>query len=391
MIKKLCTVIGLFALLASGFSFTPLIARAQVEFPKITPGLEFDRSFANNNLEWITSQNDSQVAKLSDDKQIEAKIKEIVTGYGAKNLREMELPFNRYYLQYLGRVHPNSLGAFSPTSKYWVNTFNLAWIDSPSYTYRYDGIYISVPENDVRNQLNVYYTIRAINLLKYRYPKAYDRLFLRTKTPPAEGDIARKRFDRFSAIYISFNQSPGSIAASFSSEFLSKEQQNLPTYDLVPIVSIHSQTILGEKESSGSRPIYQTTSIDPQPSTNYDRYYLTYMREGLVETLVHEMLHRYIDYSQSVSRRSAYVFQTLRQAGNVGGRAEENTVMNTSLSFFEKEGGLGPETATYYKVVFDRNIQAIKDANKLKEYADGVASMPYGTEYRKAFRLPILD
>ena len=150
------------------------------------------------------------------------------------------------------------------------------------------------------------------------------------------------------------------------------------------MIDIHAQNILGNIDTKGSKVIYQK-------NTAYANY-LLYMREGLIETLIHEMLHVYMDYAYTSNPTIA----TIRRARSLSNfkYAEECAVMNTSLSYFINQGGLSDELFQYYYMnVFNSNINALRNNKQYNNYGSLVSGKTKinNLSPREVFRLDVLD
>lgn len=316
-----------------------------------------------HNLSWINpdsiNQDEFSVTEIDD------KIKVIIEKQISNKtlLVDMVVPFNEKKLMYLGFKHPNELNIFS---KNQITTSNACELNSKVHIYKYDNFYISTEEDEKFSQENIYYTLRAINILKYRYNEAYSRLLLNTfstiKTKPSTGF---SYLNSNKAIWVGFNYNPTAIAANRTYLILDGYTDSNKTIDLyqnISVVNIHSNNILG-KSSIGSKPIYKKSD------SNINRE--NYLKEGLLESIIHEMLHNYIDYSHSAlpEYNAIYKMRGMNSFNNF----EENIVLNTSLSYFYKKGGFSNYIKDfYYTNTFDININSLKNQNLLESYFKSV-------------------
>jgi hypothetical protein len=272
-----------------------------------------------------------------------------------------DLPF-----VYLGRIHPNQTGAFTTADV--ISRSNIGWLNSPRYVYRLgETLYILTEADTASDQLDVFYTLRAFEILRTRYPTAYEQLITQAAQFPAEPPLgnraARQRpwKNRARSILISFDSSPKNIAAGVT--VLDTAPKTDPTtglkeYSNVDVISIDRETIRG-RERFGSRPLYG--KVNPEEN------YLRYMREGLVETLVHELLHRQIDRLSSIDDRMKVLRERRTAASACEVDAlEEVLVASTSLDYFRRKGGLGENLLAYHDKVLANNQVLIR---KCRDYS----------------------
>ena len=123
----------------------------------------------------------SSIRSISDFSQKQFNEKEIdyfISNLISKNtdVYSIECPYNTKKLSYLGFIAPDALNIF-PTN-YFTN--NYAGASIKQHIYKYDLFYIAVPDNSRISALNVYFTLRAINIIKYKYQNAYQKLIQET-------------------------------------------------------------------------------------------------------------------------------------------------------------------------------------------------------------------
>lgn len=94
------------------------------------------------------------------------------------------------------------------------------------------------------------------------------------------------------AFWIAFNFNPDYIASNntvfLGAGYFQAPNNSIGKYRNIALVNIDSKNIFGDLKPIVSRPIYKR-------GNNWDNYY-AYMREALIESLIHEMGgHNYID------------------------------------------------------------------------------------------------
>jgi hypothetical protein len=380
-------IIGL-SLMATPTIQTPAQAGSESTLPLSARASENQ----SHDLSWITTRNDFPQIK-EDNVAIEMRLRNLITSQST--IYELELPINQKRLSYLGYISAEKLEEFSALRSHIKSR---DYLTKKAHYYVYDGIYISVPGDSRNDQQNVFYTIRAINILKYRYPDAFKKLVADARTFPLQGyQVAANAtlgwLNSTPFLLISYNETPQFIAASETilSDVGIISGTKIQTFRNLSCISIHNTTINGTDEKRGSRLIYNLA----EASNNYTHY----MRDGLIETLVHELLHRNIDYLNSVDRQSGLIF-------NWDGRKpadspkfnpdqfdlEEAVVQNTALSYFRKRGGISNEALNAEE---SRSNAILKDLTKKQVLASLTSQFTGedngGTDYKNLLILPVLN
>jgi hypothetical protein len=188
--------------------------------------------------------------------------------------------------------------------------------------------------------------------------------------------------NRLRSFVISFDTSPLYIAAGLTvldAVPTLDMQTDLDTYSNAAAVSIDRETILGASDTVGSRPIYDRPSDDEN--------FLRYMREGVVETLVHEFLHLRVDRLNSVD---ADMLALYNRRGDPNACAsfelEETLVAATSLLYFREAGGLSDTYLDYYDVVLEANREILMQCPEYPVWEQQFA-FPSGVDERYDMRL----
>ncbi len=289
-------------------------------------------------------------------------------------------------LEYLGFVHPNDSGAF--TTDDVISEQSIAWLNSPRHVYRYDAsIYILTELDDVIDQLDVYFTVRALEVLRLDHAATYEALLVDTAAYPEEPILDGLGWKNRNGSYvISFDTSPLYIAAGLTvldQAPVFNEMEMYTEYSNVPAISIDRETILGVSEEIGSRPIYNKPGDDEN--------FLRYAREGLAETLIHELGHRYIDRLNSVDAAMKGLYdRRVDPDACAKWELEEVLVASASQLHFRKAGGVGDTYLDYYDVVLDANLAVVKECPDYAEWAETFAS-PSGVHERYDLRLLDLE
>ncbi len=350
------------------------ISFAQKTLPEMT-------ELNNHELSWINPDliNQEEFTEV----EIENQIKRLVEEQTNDNLLvvEMEIPFNEKKLNYLGFIHPNNLDVFT---KNQITAFTACELNRKLHIYKYGDFFISTEEDKEVNQENVYYALRAISILKYRYTEAYQRLFVDTRSPAKPKPTSGLKYLNINrAVWIGFNYNPVSIAANRMYLILdgyADSNNSIDLYRNTSNVYIHSENILGNS-NIGSKPIYGETS------SHLNR--IKYLKEGLLESIVHEMLHNYIEYSHSAlpAYNAIYKMRGMKSFNFL----EENIVLNTSLSYFYKKSGFTDDVKDfYYSTIFHPNINSLQKQNLFATYYESVFNME-PDDIRTEMKMNILD
>ncbi|AXT61120.1 hypothetical protein D1816_12425 [Aquimarina sp. AD10] len=336
-----------------------------------------------HDLSWINPNSINQDSLSMS--EIENEIKLLVEKQANSEVfvADMIVPFNEKKLKYIGFIHPNEIGMFD---NYRITSKSACEMNQKNHIYKYDDFYISTEEDDRISQENIYYSLRAYLILKYRYKKAYINLFEKTRTilkpNPSQG------FDLLNtnkAFWIAFNYNPVDIAANRAYYILDgyvDDDKKISLYRNVAFVNIHSNNILG-KSKFGSKPIYN------EENSSLNRY--SYLKEGLIETIVHEMLHNYISYAYTASREYNAINNMRNKHQGSFMPFEENIVVNTSLSYFYKQGGLKNQIKDfYYTKTFDKNIESLKTKRLFQSYYKSVFNIEPGN-IKEEMKMSVLN
>ncbi len=296
---------------------------------------------------------------------------------------EIQIPYNDTKLKYLGFIHPNETNLFdaNPISKKNNNTPEL---DKQLYIFQYGDFYVSLESKTDESILNLYYTMRAINIIQIRYPEIYQKLFTNSMQFATESPQYGNWVNSNKAFWIAFNENPHYIASN-NTIFLGAgyfQNSQIGKYRNVSLVNIDAENISGKLSTVGSRPLYNQSS----DSDNH----LKYLKDGLIESICHEMIHNYIDLSYTYDP----TVNTIRQ--NRGNSnfiyAEEIAVMNTSLTYFIEKGGLNENLISYYyKHTFNYNICLLNEANQLDLYGKVFTKNYAPSDWKRVFKLNLFD
>ncbi len=250
------------------------------------------------------------------------------------------------------------------------------------FNFEYDDIFIIQTKSDAdlstlnsnpNQNFELYYSIRAIEILKQRYNHLYQNLIQSIIYPSFE-KVNLSNYNTWINIYpkiiISFNEVSNDIAISGtyldnSATPFQINGQNFSLYENFPVISINPELIKGSNKEKGSYPIYKLEN----PESNY----LQYLKEGLLHSICHELIHRYIDIKNN-EKGTIYNYiafgngRANRESPNYDVNLynlEEAIVNQTLEDFFKKYGGISNQLLNYYSNVQTDNLNAI---DNLSEY-----------------------
>ena len=272
-------------------------------------------------------------------------------------IRALDLSIDWDQLSYDGCRKINRDDVLTPTQA------QLLELKSDYHRYSYaKNVLVYSKRLDTRDQLLVHGCLRALQILKLRYTQLYNDLiaprgFLSTaelKEKRKQDKVAatagapwinvRRRF----IIVVNNNgtESAQSIYLLGNSKKVELgEKRKVSVYHNAVVVTLN----IAHLSHRGSAVVYQGMSKRDA--------FLHFIRDGLIETLVHESLHCYISENKHLNAQLQTIrgFQSVTKGGfgNRGKSIEEAIVCNSSLRFFEaqarRESGLHPHVFRFYR------------------------------------------
>jgi hypothetical protein len=257
-------------------------------------------------------------------------------------------PVDRAQLRYLGYELP---GSQAPYSKVHVLPRKL---QHPHHIYRYREFTILTEADGAREQLCVYATARALELLRARWPREFEVLFRGPKRAADQlaailrGDPKKSihflNIDR-AHTFVWQGRSGGAIAAS-SYDLGTRADLDLevgPRRLKLGLFRNVATTFLNTPAIQGfrSQKIYRRAALEEN--------FLRYLRDGLVETLVHEALHNLLRRDKNVRPLFWALTESLRksESSSIGKAVEEVFVSNVAARLLA-EHGLSREVSEFY-------------------------------------------
>ncbi|HEX6373957.1 MAG TPA: hypothetical protein VF006_33825 [Longimicrobium sp.] len=360
-------------------------ALAQAAAPGGAPALPprpSESALGAHDLEWIRSANDFDQSCLGA-AAIDAEIAARVRAYDRETpIVTFEVPINSEGLRGPERAtyvaHNAALGGLDISAPGGP-------LARDAYFWRYGNFHIAVSGDGYHDQLNVHAVARALEILRYRYPLAYERLLEQPRRfspdPLRPGTPYR---NRNAEVLFSFDESPDAIASSVVAIGPGAQRGGDTEYGNVALISIDPGTIQGSSADVGSGALYGRGAAES---------YARYLREGLVETLVHEMLHTYIDYRYAHDAVYAELYRyryDLAVPDTTRTAMEEAIVASTSLHYFLREGGLQADVPFFYRGILEGNILEV-DIHTRNQFAQLIRPNVITAWYKDRFRLPVLD
>jgi len=269
-------------------------------------------------------------------------------GSRAAPFLEAQVPVARDQLSYLGYRLPKSL---EPYSKVHALPSQLR---HPHHVYRYREFTILVETEGRREQLCVYATARALELLRTRWPREFEVLFRGPQSAKAQLKAIRSRDAKKPVSFLNLDlahtfvwqgRSGGAIASS-SYDLGTRAQVvlqdgrrklELGLFRNVSTTYLNLTAIQGFR----SQKLYQRTSLREN--------FLRYLRDGLAETLVHEALHNLLRRDKNVRSLFWALTESLRKSeGPARGKEVEEAVVSNVTRRLLEEGGLSREVSEFY-------------------------------------------
>jgi len=290
-----------------------------------------------SSVEDIKTKNDFDQKNMSST-EIDQKIASLMVG---SLISDYEFPINKGKLKYHKKHNPKEYIEF------YIPFYekDMPMINKELEIYNYDGVWILVSDNSPRNLQNVFYAARAIQIIKTKYPEAYSYLL-----DPDQVELGYKKIATntpgplpiLNKLYpiISFDKSPLKIAGSLYNKSLSSTQtrfyNNMYWYEnkVNGLTSINYET-------DRPKEIYKKSEKEMN--------YWLYLKEGLIESLLHEFTHLYLYNFADFDKKAKHIFEKRPDPvdTNYNVDVEEAIVINTIDSYLMGKGGLSADLLTF--------------------------------------------
>lgn len=215
---------------------------------------------------------------------------------------------------------------------------------------------------DTRDQLLIHGCLRALQILKLRYAPLYNDLIAPRGVLSAAELKAKRKQDKESAsagapwinvrsrfIFVVNNKGAESAQSIYllgkSKKVELGEKRKVSVYHNSVVVTLN----IAHLSHRGSAVVYKGMSQRDA--------FLHFIRDGLIETIVHESLHCFISENKHLNSKLQTIraFQSAKKGGfgRRGKSVEEAIVCNSSLRYFEaaarRETGLHPHVFRFYR------------------------------------------
>ncbi|RMG09051.1 MAG: hypothetical protein D6731_20510 [Planctomycetota bacterium] len=254
------------------------------------------------------------------------------------------------YLGYLGAPENPAFASVHALPARWRRSFHV---------YRYGRHYLLSAGDGRRVQLSLYSVARALELLRRREPRLYEELFVGPRTAAEQLARLRARDGKKAVHFLNLTRGfafvlDGGFPAIAQSEYLlgtrrpvavehgGERLADVGLFENLAVVTLNLDFLQGE----GSRLLYGSDDLVEN--------FLRYLRDGLVETLVHEALHCLLRRDKNVRALFWTVVESVRALGGeaLGKPCEEALVANVSSRLFRGRPGLSPRVSAFYQQLF---------------------------------------
>jgi len=331
----------------------------------------------------------------------DARTAEIVAAQHDLPIERVDVPVDLAHVERMGRARTGGIAVLPPGFADGQGDGGL--LAGECVAWRAGTVWIAVPDDSRMSELRVWFVLRALTLLRHRYPEAWSALFEQTSRYPAVAAVdgaGAGSTSRIAAVLVAFDESPTAVAASITAHDAAPEPLDAPGAarpvvgsQNVAVLLIHPGRAAGDDPKCGSAAIYR--------SGDRATDFLRYMSDGLVESLVHEMLHVYVEFASATDPACRFLSTSPARADGASDAwvaAEECVVMNTSLGYFARKGGLSAEVSSYYADLAARwcNLARSTPATRGRSIADAMSlgvsgETPRDGDFHRTLRLRVLD
>jgi hypothetical protein len=304
------------------------------------------------------------------EEEIEVKIENILKAQETKSLMDIATPLNSKRLHYLGKIHPVKTNLFYEDQNYFLNKDEAIKGDS-FYTYQYEHLYLATKSNTLLDRYLIYYAIRDLLIVKYRYSVIYQFLFEKPKAIPVNYVAIKPEVPYINTtqnIFVLFN---GVLTLPSNNAYFgplqvgfAKPIYGVEIYPNTQVMYFNRTTILNGG-AAGTIPIYTST-------TNPSEKFHAYMKDGFIHSFIHERIHDWIFEYSNFNLQAYYLRTGCQESGAVPQYYpfEEAVVNNTSNILFEmypKNGGLSSDVLEFYQKEFELSIRSFQSTNSYQK------------------------
>lgn len=345
-----------------------------------------------NQLNWIKTSVDFAQDNLTVE-QIDSKIDSIIFLQRNKNVEDIITPINRKKLKYYGYMDFRKLGLIGNNSLITPNSNEYGEVSSPGNVFQYDNLTFLSTYNAYEDQLHVYALIRAILILKIKYPEIYKALFSNTETTPMANSSLNKDINPILNINInkhyvfSIHQNDkkqeNATTSYYSMSYRRATEDFRTSENNVHLILINKTTLRNGGAYSSTTPLY--------PGIDVKEARIRFLFDGILQMIVHERMHDYISNNMTVNKFLQYIRQ---DSSLIVGKPQKDTngndvrdsngnivldkrtytfyeepiVTNTTNMLLSQYGGISKEVMTYYENLF-KNTQ-LPNVKNFTKYDD---------------------
>ncbi|RUT70238.1 hypothetical protein D0817_10470 [Flavobacterium cupreum] len=332
----------------------------------------------------IKTLNDFDQKKLSE-KEIDDKIKSFMTD---SKIGNFDIPINYSKLKYHGKKNPKEIITFFEAGF----DHDMSFVNKPLEIFSFDGVWIFVDNQEFKNIINVFFAARAIQILKFKYPEAYEYLLkpdqVKLGYDKLDSSQGKPPLNKMNPI-ISFDKSPTKIAGSlWNLKLASKptlDYRGTKNYEntLNCLTSINYETVRPKE-------IYKKED-------ELSNYWL-YLREGLIESITHEFIHHYVTNFKFFDMKGGFVFGKRNDSQDQSFQVdvEEAMVINTAETYLIRKGGLSDDLLNFnLGIKYQGKKEILQDltiaSNKARYDALKLLSPPTSDSFDYVYRFYFLD
>ncbi len=345
-----------------------------------------------NQLNWIKTNMDFAQEALTVE-QIDIRIDSIIYSQRNKNVEDIITPINRKKLKYYGFIDFKKLGLIGDNSLITPTSTEYGEVSSPGNVFQYDNFTFLSTFNAYEDQLHVYALLRAVLILKVKYPDIYKSLFANTEITPLANSSLNKDITPVMNVNVNRhyvfsihqnNQKQANATTSNYSMSYRRATEDFRTSDKnVHLILLNKTTLRNGGAYSLTTPLY--------PGIDVKDARIRFLFDGILQMIVHERMHDYISNNMTVNKFLKYIREDSSlivgkpkkdsngndvkdSNGNIVFDKstytfyEEPIVTNTANILLSQYGGISKEIMTYYENLFKNN--QLSDLKKFTKYND---------------------
>ncbi len=323
-------------------------------------------------LKWIKTSQDFDQANLST-QEIDRQIARVIQKQKSTPVAEIVTPINLKKLAYYGYLDFKKTGIVTDSELFTSQPDLYADADGPRNIFQYGNLTLLTTYNSYEDQLHVYSIIRSFIILQYKYPEIYEALFLNTALDPRENpQIVKDKsnpgvYNANPYFVVSIHENPKKASNATTSYFSPQHVDPISNSWLadknVHVIFFHKETLRNGGVYTGGIPMY--------PSLAKADAHIRFLRDGLLQTLVHERLHNYVSNYAPINQMCDFMrndASLITGNGSTYRYLEEPIITHTVNTLFESYGGMSTEVMQYYQELFDKTqLPELKSNTRYQE------------------------